>query len=66
MSGDDKKQQDKTHSLFFSSGQTMTFESFKDGDEKLYENLPKKGLGPSYKTDLTAVKILVENLKSAK
>lgn len=64
MSVGDKKQQDKTNSLFFSSAKTIAFEPFKDGDEKLYESLPKKGLGASYKTDPTAVKRLAEELKS--
>lgn len=63
MSVVDKKQHDKTNSLLFSSAKTITFEAFKNGDEKSYESLPKKGLRASYKTDPVAVKRLAEDPK---
>ncbi|WP_218398370.1 hypothetical protein [Alteromonas lipotrueae] len=49
MHEEDKKPEDKKTELFFCSSKPMAFEPFKEGDEKVFENLPKYDLGPSYK-----------------
>ncbi|WP_218398374.1 hypothetical protein [Alteromonas lipotrueae] len=49
MPEEDKKPEDKKTELFFCSSKPMAFEPFKEGDEKVFENLPKYDLGPSYK-----------------